>query len=211
MWETIFGGVTGIVGSVVTSVMNFKTQKLKNKHEVEMAQIDLQRLDKEKEIMLAEAEANMRITEVETEAQIELADADVYKESMKAAQKDALSDVVHQKLMEGGKFSQVIATIVAFLFGVVDFIKRLIRPSLTAYLVGLTTWITWIAWDIMKLKGEDLSTTQATHIFDSVTTIIIYLTVTVVTWWFGDRRMAKFLMRLNDGNIKDRAIPTPKK
>ena len=161
--------------------------------------------------MLAEAEANMRITEVETEAQIELADADVYKASIESAQQAALSDVVHQKLMEGGTFSQAVATIVAFLFGMVDFIKRLIRPSLTAYLVGLTTWITWIAWDIMKLKGQELSTDQATEIFNTVTTIIIYLTVTVVTWWFGDRRMAKFLMRLNDGNIKNESTPKPKK
>ena len=41
------------------------------------------------------------------------------------------------------------------------------------------------------------------YIFDQVTSIIIYLTVSSVTWWFGDRRTAKFLMRLNDGNKKD--------
>jgi hypothetical protein len=39
-------------------------------------------------------------------------------------------------------------------------------------------------------------------IFDQVTSIVIYLTVSCVTWWFGDRRVAKFLMRLRGGNLK---------
>jgi len=93
---------------------------------------------------------------------------------------------------------------IQFLLGFVDFIKRMIRPGLTIYLVGLTTWITIVARDVLvKANENDLTAIQAKEIFDSVTTIIIYLTVTCVTWWFGDRRMSKFLMRLNDGNIKD--------
>ena len=202
MWETLLGGFTGLLGSVVTSVMNYKTQKLKNEHDQAMADIDLKKMDKEKEIMLAEAEANMKITEVQTEAQIDIADAEVYKQSIIAAQKEALSEAVHKKLMEGGKFSKAIAAVLAFLFGLVDFIRKLIRPSLAIYLVGLTTWITYIAWQVMQTHNVKLNAEQAVSIFDQVTFIVIYLTVTCVTWWFGDRRMAKFLARLNDGNIK---------
>ena len=205
MFETIFGGISGLLGSVITSIVSYKTQKLKNEHDIAMADIELKKMDKEKEIMLAEAEANIRITEVETEAKIELADADVFKESIKAAQEKALSDKVHEMLLKGGRFSRIVAAFVAFLFGIVDFIKRMIRPSLTLYLVGLTTWITYIAWKIMETHNQQLTSKQATDIFDQVITIVIYLTVTCVTWWFGDRRMAKFLMRLNDGNIKDQS------
>ena len=67
MFETIFGGISGLLGSVITSIVSYKTQKLKNEHDIAMADIELKKMDKEKEIMLAEAEANIRITEVETE------------------------------------------------------------------------------------------------------------------------------------------------
>ena len=77
------------------------------------------------------------------------------------------------------------------------------RPGLTAYLVGLTSWITFISMDVLKKHGHLLTADQAGDIFDQVTSIVIYLTVSCVTWWFGDRRVAKFLMRLKDGNLKN--------
>lgn len=204
MWETILGGISGLVGSALSSIMNYKTQKLKNEHDQAMAKIELDKMDKEKEIMLAEAEANLKITETQTEAQMELADADIYLETIKSSQQEFLTDKIHYKLFDQGFFGKLIGIILAFLLGIVDLIKRLIRPGLTLYLVGLTTWITLIARDIIiKTNGANLNAAQAKEIFDNVTTIVIYLTVTCVTWWFGDRRMAKFLMRLNDGNIKD--------
>ena len=38
------------------------------------------------------------------------------------------------------------------------------------------------------------------QIYNEVTSIVVYLTVSCVTWWFGDRRMAKFLMHMNNKN-----------
>ncbi|MGH1485481.1 MAG: hypothetical protein ACRBCI_04620 [Cellvibrionaceae bacterium] len=206
--ETILGGVTGFLGNIVTSVANYKVQKLKNEHEKAMAEVELARMDKEKEIMLAEAQANILITEVETEAQMDIADSQVFAETIKDSQRRVLDEKIHQKLLEGGAVSKAIGVILSFLFGMVDFLKRIIRPGLTIYLVGLTTWITFIAWNVMKEQQGDMTTQQAIGIFDDVTTIVIYLTVTCVTWWFGDRRMAKFLTRLNDGNIKNQASLT---
>jgi len=95
-----------------------------------------------------------------------------------------------------------VAVLIAFLFGMVDFLKALMRPGLTMYLTGCTTWITYMAWEIMQKYGTEITSIQAVDLFDQVTSIIIYLTVSSVTWWFGDRRTAKFLMRLNDGNKK---------
>lgn len=209
IYETILGGLTGFLGNVVTSVANYKMQKLKNEHEKSKAEIELARMDKEKEIMLAEAEANMRITEVQTEAQMDITDSQSFAQSIKAAEKAALSESIQEKLLEKGGAGSVIAIVIAFLFGIVDFMKRLIRPSLTIYLVGLTTWITMMAWEVMQAQNENFTTSEAKQIFDNVSTIVVYLTVTCVTWWFGDRRMAKFLTRLNDGNLKNQASLQP--
>jgi hypothetical protein len=51
-----------------------------------------------------------------------------------------------------------------------------------------------MAWEIMQAHGVALTAVQATVIFNDVTSIVTYLTVSCVTWWFGDRRMAKTIM-----------------
>ena len=82
-------------------------------------------------------------------------------------------------------------------------LKAAMRPGLTAYRVASTSWITFISMDVLQKNGHLLTADQAGAIFDQVTSIVIYLTVSCVTWWFGDRRVAKFLMRLKDGNLKN--------
>ncbi len=48
-----------------------------------------------------------------------------------------------------------------------------------------------------------MTTAQALVLYNQVTGIVIYLTVSCVTWWFGDRTMAKALVDMN-GNGKDK-------
>jgi hypothetical protein len=86
----------------------------------------------------------------------------------------------------------------AVMFGFVDWLRGFMRPALTLYLTGLTTVITWMAWDIMKKYGlEGMTAIEAVAIFNEVITIVVYLTVSCVTWWFGDRRIAKFLSSIH--------------
>ncbi len=196
MIETILGVATGLIGNIVTSVSNYKTTKLKNEHEVDMMGLEMQKMEVEKDIMLAEAEANMKITEVETQASIELADSDIYKEVVKESNKKLLDNNVISKLFES-KWTMPFGVIISFLFGLVDFIRTAIRPALTFYLVGLTSWLTYTAYTIIIQNERIIPTLEAIGIFTRVTDIIIYLTVSCVTWWFGDRATAKFLMKLN--------------
>lgn len=194
--ETILGGLTGLFGSVVTSVTNYKTQKLKNDHDVVLAKIEIERMSKESEMMLAEIQANLQITQVQTEASIDLADAEVYKTGIQAASVKTLSDKVHEKLFSSGRAGVVAGVFIALMLGVVDFLRAVIRPGLTVYLVGLTSWLTVIAWRIIESHNSTISAAQAVLIFRDVSRIVIYLTVMAVTWWFGDRRTAKFLQDL---------------
>jgi hypothetical protein len=82
-------------------------------------------------------------------------------------------------------------------------LKAAMRPGLAAYLLALTSWITFVSMDVLQKHGHVLTADQAGAIFDQVTSIVIYLTVSCVTWWLGDRRVAKFLMCLKDGNLKN--------
>lgn len=190
------GGLTGLIGNVLTSFTNFKMQKLKNQHEEKMSELDMQTIR-------LEAEMNVKVTQAETEGKISLADMEALKTSLEDAQKPLFQASYMDKLMKS-PWTAWIGAILSFLFGIVDFLKHLARPALTYYLMGVSTWITIIAYQtVEKATGASpLDLVKSLELFDKITTTMIYLTVSCVSWWFADRRIAKFLMRLEDGNVK---------
>lgn len=194
--ESVLGVATGFVGNILTSFFNLKAQKEKNKHEIEL-------IKAETSAMIAEKEANIRVSEVELQKELEINDAKIYQESQKQGQQKALESSLLQKLFEN-KWTMPIGVLLAFMLGIVDFLKQIMRPGLTGYLVFLTSWLTYEAALIIQAKQELLSAEMAMDVFNNVVNIVIYLTVSVVTWWFGDRRVAKFLYRLNDGNLREK-------
>lgn len=198
--ETILGGITGLIGNIVGGVFKYKTAKLdmetkqiQNAHEVSMVKA-------ETAAMIEEAKANIAITRAKVEGEIEVADANVYLQSQKEGNKQTFSNKwIDTLLGVQGKWRFLTfpaGVFIAVLFGFVDFFKGLMRPTLTAYLVGLSTWITWMAWNIMQSEDVTIDLVTATDIFSDVTSIVVYLTVSCVTWWFGDRRMAKTIMQM---------------
>lgn len=202
MWELIFGAATGLIGSITTAVTNYKVQKLKNAHAVVKWGFEKERIKLETEAMIAEVNMQMKIIETEVEGAVELADTEAYMASIKHGNKNTFSDKWAEKLFNTTGWTRYIAipvgVLIAFLFGIVDFLKALIRPGITIYLMGIVTWVTWMAWEIMQTAGVSLTTVQATEIFNEITSVVVYLSISCTTWWFGDRRMAKFLMRLKE-------------
>lgn len=201
------GGITGIIGTVTTSIINYKTQKIKNEHEVAMERVKI-------DTMKAQAEITKNlISDVGSEAKnvmqsaVEVQDAIAYGKSQQYGNEQVFSSNWIEKLLQvkgwTSWFSFPIAYIIIILFGIVDFMKGLMRPGITLYMMGASTWITMLAYGILEKAGiEKMKIEDAANIFNSVVVVITYLTISCVTWWFGDRRTAKFLMRLKDGNFK---------
>jgi hypothetical protein len=203
--ETILGGVTGLIGNIVGGVFKYKTakldmetKKLMNEHQVNMVKA-------ETAAMIEEAKANIAITRAQVEGEVELADANVYLQAQKEGNKNYFSNKwIDALLSVQGKWRILTfpaGIVIATLFGFVDFLKGLMRPTLTAYLVAMSTWIIWMAWQIMNTNGVTMDTITATGIFSDVTSIVVYLTVSCVTWWFGDRRMAKTIMQMKGADV----------
>lgn len=198
--ETILGGVTGLIGNVVGGIFKYKEAKLMLQGEKLRYTHELSMVKAETQAMIMEAKANIKITQAQVEGAIDIADAKAYMQSQTEGNKALFSNKWIDSLMavEGwARFVSVpLASLVATAFGFVDFLRGLIRPALTVYLCGVTTWVTWMAWKIMQADGVTLTSIQATQIFGDITSIVTYLTVSCVTWWFGDRRMAKSIMKL---------------
>lgn len=188
------GVVSGLIGTAVTTVAGYFTQKLKNKHDVEMGNLDIKS-------MKMEAEMNIKVTKAKVEGEVELAEVDAMKTSYTMLSQD-LFDKSYMKYIMGRGWLAWVAVPIVLMFALVDFLKHLARPALTYYLVGATTWITYLCYKIMSLDGIVMTGNEAFDLFKIVVMTVIYLTASCVSWWFGDRRIAKFVNRLADGNAK---------
>ncbi len=195
MLETILGVATGFLGNIITGFTNLKAQKIKNEHDLKMRDYDLKEREQEAKLQIA-------VQTAQTDLEIEKAEAAAYVESLKNANADLLTTEKLGVLSETK--SGFIGKFLALLMGLVDTFRSFIRPGLTAYLVALTTVLTYQAIEILSAKEPLLTALQAQALFSQVSDIVIYLTVSCVTWWFGDRRTAKFIYRLNDGNFQDK-------
>jgi hypothetical protein len=195
--DIIFGGLTGLIGNVITGITNYKTKKLEAQHEEKMVEL-------ETSAMIEEAKMTIAVTKAEIEGEVELADAAAYMESLKSGQTSLFGKEWIDKLfnVQGkwlGPLAKFVGIGVAGAFGFVDWFRGFMRPALTAYLVGVTTVITYMAWKIIQdFGGQAITNEQAVQIFREVTSVIIYLCVSCVTWWFGDRTMSKYIMKKFD-------------
>ena len=224
--ETILGGVTGLIGNVVGGIFKYKHAKIEKEMQMKRYDHEIAMVEAETKAMIEEAKANIKITQAQVEGAIDLKDADAYMQSLKEGNKALFSNkwidrlltidghlftwsspekqkkdgtiipARERKFLSWKLFTVPIASVVAFLFGLVDFLRGIIRPSLTVYLCGVTTWVTLMAWEIMQANEASISANQAVEIFNNTTSIVVYLTVSCVTWWFGDRRMAKTIMEI---------------
>ena len=192
--DIILGGVTGLIGNAFTTWFKFKNAKMEYAHKEKMVEL-------ETDAMIKESEMNIKITQAKIAGEIELADSEAYKISQATGGKQLFHEKWIDMLMGAGEKSKwfgwlfsLLGSIIAAGFALVDWLNALMRPSLTVYLVGACTYITLLAWRVLETaNGGAVSITDAFNIFHQVTSTVIYLTTSAVTWWFGDRTMSKYL------------------
>lgn len=169
------GGITGLLGAVITRYADYKSAELnikvsvqKNEHEIAMKNMDYQ-------IMKEEWAQRINIADIEADARVEVADSQAFAASYK-------TDV---RLSNPTKLSKAQNAWLAL----VDGVHGLVRPGLTLYLAGVTTAVYMQASAIIKVMS--ISPDQAVDIYQQISSTILYLTTTVVLWWFGTRSKEK--------------------
>jgi hypothetical protein len=191
--DIILGGVTGLIGNAFTTWFKYKNAKLDHQHKEKMVALETR-------AMIEESKMQIKVTQARIEGEIELADAAAFDTAQKVGNKQLFSEKWVDMIMANrdrkytGWFFGLMGTLIAAGFAFVDWLNGMMRPALTMYLIGGATYITYLAWEIMQAAGLTMMTTaQAVGIFQQVTSTMIYLAVSAVTWWFGDRTMSKFL------------------
>jgi hypothetical protein len=194
--DVIFGGVTGLLGTVIGQIFKYKTAKIENEHERGMLQLETQ-------AMIQEAEMQIQVTKSRVEGEIELAELSSYEESIRSGQKSMFGKGWLDKMFvipgKMGAVAKFFAVFIAIAFAGVDILRSLMRPVLTIYTMAAASYLTYLAWTIMKATGLDSMTLiQAISLYTQVTDAIIYLAISAFTWWFGDRMTAKFLQQRDE-------------
>jgi hypothetical protein len=181
------GGITGLVGNLISTVFQFINQKQKNKHDLAMKRLDMEAMERE-------AKMNIQITEAKIQGDIQVAEMNAFSETIKQNAVDKLNGDVLGKMFDS-KWTMPFGVLIAFLFGLVDFLKAAIRPGITLYMTIAVTWVYFKSLAIIQQDGFNYDTSL--ELFYTITDAILYVFITVTLWWFGDRRVAKVMNRSN--------------
>ncbi len=203
--DVILGGITGLLGNGITSWFKYKNAKMEYTHKEKM-------VDLETKAMIKEAEMQIDITKSRIEGEIELADAAAYITSQKVGQEKLFHEKWIDMIMEAGRKKvwysfvfKVSGVMISASFAFVDWLNAMMRPTLTVYLVGASSYITVLAWKIMEKHGiQTITSIQAVAIFNQVSSTMIFLAVSCVTWWFGDRSMSKYLQQKEKKKLEEK-------
>lgn len=187
--EAILGTLTGLGGTALTSILNYRQQKLKNEHEAKMAEIDHKN-------MLEEAKINLQVTEMDIQKDLELAAGKSFDIAQRAASRPVVSSEMISKLFDN-KYTAWLGSILVLILGIIEAVRSSIRPGVTVVLMWMTGYI--LLKSIHLVMNDKVVMDEAT--INGIIDSIVYLTFSVVMFWFGDRRTAKFAKRLNDGNF----------
>lgn len=155
------GAVVGVVGNWLGKIEERKQAIVDNEHERAMRVHDLQELKLSQTHSLDLAERQLAQTETEGEIAADVKDADAFIESIKADQATGV--------------------------GWVDAVRAMMRPLLSVYLVGLTTYVAVVVF--IRLGGvESLPEDQLLELAEQIIQQVLFLTTAAVMWHFGSRR-----------------------
>lgn len=201
--ETIAGTILGFLGTALTTYSNYKMAKIQSEDSKHQRAHELDMVNAQSEAMIKEAEASIKVAQVTTKGQVDLTEANAFLESQKQGNKSSMPTGWIDKLYSQTGWVKYITipvgTLLLFVFGIVEVVQTGMRSFLTLYSVAMATFVTYQSWQILEQRGvHALSIDQAYQMWTDATSQMILLAVTLITWWFGDRRMAKHLMHLKE-------------
>jgi hypothetical protein len=162
--SALFGGLTGLLGTGLTYVMDyFKTKQ-------------------EAAIKEREAQLNREIAALELEKAKVLAASNV---QVAISQGEAASFVASYESDKATYINPNAPTPVQYMLGFVDFLRGFIRPGTTIGYGILFAWLVAIA--VGAIGIQELANAKADELVDAA----IYLATSTTMWWFGVRPLAR--------------------
>jgi hypothetical protein len=155
------GAIVGAVGGWMGKRENRLLKELEFDHDIKMSEIESQQMTLEFNHAVALADKQIEQTETEGDIATDIAETKAFTQGLKI-----------QQIKSGSS--------------IVDAIRFLMRPVITVYLLGISTYF---AYSIHQLvEGiEILGITQLVGMYTQIISQIFFLTITCVSWWFSSR------------------------
>lgn len=173
IFGSIFGGgATGLLGVGLQRFFDYKNRQLDLQLERERRETEIAKRKADVEVMQAEYAGKLKVAQEEGATAREVAESNAFAQSL-LREPERYSNAA--SLSPGQQWIMVL----------LDTLRGSVRPLLTIYLCALTTYV-WI-----QVKGalddQELTSSAALEVWRMVVGQILYLTTTVVLWWFGTR------------------------
>ena len=167
------GGATGLFGVLIQRYFDLQHKKQ------EIEQFRLQ-LANNIELAKMESERAVRVSEIGLEGVQAQADASIMTASFRHDNANYLDAQAQRR-------TGFVGGLVTFMMAVVDFLRGILRPGMTAYLCALVTVMFLWARDLAEKHGYHLSAEQAYSLVLQIVATILYCWTTATLWWFGTR------------------------
>jgi hypothetical protein len=166
------GGATGLIGVVLQRFADYKNKQLDMKLEAQRAENEIAKRRVDAEIMAQEWAGRLKVAQEEGETAKDVAATNAFAQSL-------------WKEPDRYSYAATLTPQQQWVMVILDALRGVVRPFLTVYLCALTTYV----WFQVRqtLSAEDLSSDSALDVWKMVVGQILYLTTTVVLWWFGTR------------------------
>lgn len=173
------GGATGLLGSVISMFGAYRKVKQQHRHEEKMQELATKSM---------EIEAKLKLDQTVVEGDI--------KESL-AALETLRASYDHDKATYfKGTGVKVIDGFVGLLFGLIDFVRGMIRPAITGFMAIVVVRTHEELVVLRQDMNVEFSAEQVYLLYSNLNNIMLYVATTVILWWFGTRYGEKTAERL---------------
>lgn len=182
--SVVSGGATGLVGVLIQRWFDFKAKQ---------QEIDIVKLNHANSIALAgiESAKAQKVAEVRANADVDMADSDMQARQAEADSRSLVASFEHDKAGYLDPAAQRrqgwVGATVTMLMGLVDFARGILRPGMTIYLCGVTTWMLMWAQSLVERANVALTAADVAPILLQIVSTILYVFTTAALWWFGTR------------------------
>jgi len=177
--SALAGGATGLLGGLLSTWGELSKMRELHRHEEDQRKIDLLVAEKE-------AEGKISLARTEGEIKVQIEDVELQKSSMELDKATYSSTPGVMDKLKGwwGQLAR-------FLLAAVDVTRGFIRPALTLYFAGLLSYIAFQVLTLFQAIPQAEQTRIITSLMPEVINDIMYLSTTILLWWFGVRQKAK--------------------
>lgn len=163
----LFGGVTGLVGTGLTYLMDYFKRK------------------QDAQARAEEAKHNVTLAELEVKKLETMTAGNIQQAVIAGDTAFAIGSQEADKATYAPTLSSDTPVLVKYLLGFVDFLRGFIRPGTTIGYGALFAWLVVLA--VSAVGAKELAGAQSSKLIDAA----IYLATTTTLWWFGVRPLNK--------------------